>query len=272
MSWLVVKVGGEVAADPAALRALGSDLLVLGERGLRACVVHGGGPQATELSRRLGIQPRLVGGRRITDAETLEVMKMVLPGPVGLALVAAFTSAGLRPLGLAGPSGALVRARKRPPVRVTGAGDELIDMGHVGDVVGIDTGLLELLAGAGYLPVVASLGGDEAGTVYNINADIVAGAAAAALGAAHLFHLTGAPGVLADPNDPTSRVPRLRTVEARAAIAAGSIRGGMIPKIEESLKVLGRGVGAVHIIGAGIAGALVAEVDAPGSVGTVLVP
>jgi acetylglutamate kinase len=268
---MVVKAGGEVAADAEALAGVARDLGNLA-RDARLCVVHGGGPQATELSRRLGIAPRIVGGRRITDAETLEVMKMVLAGSVNLALVGALCAAGLRAVGLAGPSAGLVRARRRPPVVVTGAGPEPIDLGHVGDVTAVNTSLLEMLAEAGYLPVVASLGGGEAGEVYNINADIVAGAVAEALGAARLFHLTGVPGVLRDPADPATRIPRLTAAEARAAIAEGRIRGGMIPKVEESLKVLGRGVGAIHIVGARTQGALSAEASAPGSVGTVLMP
>lgn len=271
MSWIVVKIGGEVAADEAALSVLATDLAELG-RTAKVCVVHGAGPQATDLQKRLGIAPRIVGGRRVTDPATLEVMKMTLAGSVSVGLVSALCAAGVRAVGLAGPSSGLLRARRRPPVVVTGAGSEPIDLGLVGDVVSVNTGLLEVLAAAGYVPVVASLGSDGAGHVYNINADIVAGAVAEALGAAQLFHVTGAPGVLQDPKDPSSRIPRLTVSEARAAMASGRVTGGMIPKIEESLKVLGHRIGAIHIVGAQTPGALCAEARAPGSVGTVLVP
>jgi acetylglutamate kinase len=272
MSFFVVKVGGEVVADRVTLGHLAADIRALSQTGPRLIVVHGGGPQATELAKRLGLTPRIVGGRRVTDAETLEVMKMVLAGTVNLALVSALTAAGLRPVGLSGPSAGLLAARRRPPRVITGGPPEPVDLGFVGDVHAVNTHLLEILAQAGYLPVIACLGADAQGQIYNINADIVAAVLAEALQAERLFHLTGTPGVLRNPDDPDSRIPRLTASEAKAGIAQGSIRGGMIPKIEESLKVLGRGIGAIHIVGISKPGALVAEAREPGSVGTVLLP
>jgi acetylglutamate kinase len=269
---MVVKVGGEVVADPESLSLFARELRALSDSGTRLAVVHGGGPQATALSQRLGITPRIIGGRRITDEGTLEVMKMVLAGSVNLAIVSALVAQGLRPIGLAGPSAGLIQARRRRPVKVTGGGPEPIDLGLVGDVTDVNTALITLLVGADYLPVIASLGGDENGAVYNINADIVAAAVASELAAARLFLVTGAPGVLRNPDDPSSRIPRLTASEAQAAIAGGQIRGGMIPKLEEALKVLGSRIGAIHIVGARSPGYLSGEATSPGSVGTVLLP
>jgi len=268
---IVVKVGGEVVADLALRKNLARGIRALHDEGERVVVVHGGGPQATALAKRLGLEPHIVGGRRITDLETLQVMMRVLAGEVNVTLVSALTAVGLRALGLSGSSAGLVRAQKRPPVVVSGGGPEPIDMGFVGDVVSINVSLLEALSDDGYLPVLGSLGGDDAGAVFNINADIVAGEVAEALGAERLIHLTGAPGVLADVNDPSSRFSTLTASAARAAIAAGKIKGGMIPKVEESLARLHGRIGAIHIVGAATPDGIAAEVRSPGSVGTVLV-
>lgn len=271
MSTLVVKVGGEVIADPTLRHNLAHGLADLRRSGHRVVVVHGGGPQATALSERLGLQPHIVGGRRVTDAETLLVMQRVLAGEVSVTLVAALTAAGLSAVGLSGTSAGLVRARRRPPVVVTGGGPQPIDLGFVGDVVSVNTALLELLLGAGHVPVLCSLGGDAVGGVYNINADIVAGEVAEALAAERLLHLTGAPGVLRDAKDATTRISHLTIETAKAFIAAGQIKGGMIPKVEESLARLHGRIGAIHICGAATPNGLGAEVAEPGSVGTVFV-
>jgi acetylglutamate kinase len=162
----------------------------------------------------------------------------------------------------------LVRAHKRPPKVVSGGGAEPIDFGHVGDPTAFDLPLLETLLGAGYLPVVASLGHDEAGNVYNINADIVANQLAGELQADALVLVTGAPGVLRDVKDPATRIPRLTVDEGRRAIADGTVTGGMIPKLEESFAALALGARAIFIV----AGEVARAVHHPGAVGSVLLP
>jgi acetylglutamate kinase len=265
---LVIKVGGNLAAGAkaAAVAAAVADLAA----GYRVVLVHGGGPQATAMQRRLGQAPNVVGGRRITDAAALEVMKMVVGGQINVDLCRALLAAGARPVGLHGASSRAIAAVRRPPRVVTGCGPEPVDFGWVGDVVGVDGPLLELLLGAGHVPVLACLGADEAGEVYNINADIVANQAAMHLGADHLVLVTDVPGVLRDVGDPDSRFRVLDRAAAEAAIADGTIAGGMIPKIEESLRVLGAGVGSVHIVGEPTPGSLRRELEDPGSVGTAL--
>lgn len=263
---VVVKLGGDVLAG-AALAAVAQDLRDAGASA-RLLVVHGGGPQATALSERLGLAPRIVGGRRVTDAETLDVMKMVVAGKLNVDLVAALRAAGVPAVGLAGASG-VVRARRRPPRVVAGGGSEPVDFGLVGDVTGFDDRLLAVLGDAGYWPVVACLGIADGGVVLNINADVVASQLAGAVGAAALVAVTGVGGVRRDKADPATRIPRLTVAEARAAIAAGAVQGGMIPKLEEAFAPLEAGVPAVHIVAPGeIARALAA----PGSVGTLLLP
>lgn len=267
---VVVKVGGEILAG-GEVRVLAADLAALVARGARVAVVHGGGPQASDLSRKLGIEVRQVAGRRVTDAATLEVMKMVVAGKLNVDLCAALVAAGLRPVGLHGASALAVAAERRPPRVVSGGGPDPIDFGHVGDVTGFNVALLDALLAGGYTPVVACLGADAAGNVYNINADIVGNQLAAALAADHLFLVTSAPGVLRDVRDPSSRLPLLTVAQARAAIADGTVSGGMIPKLEEAIAVVAGGVGAIHILGHLGPGDLLRAAEEPGAVGTTLV-
>ncbi len=270
--WFVVKVGGELAADRALLAAsVGAAVRAFLDAGVRVAVVHGAGPQASELSKRLGLEPRLVGGRRVTDAATLEVMKMTLAGQVSVDVAAAFRLAGVPALCTTGVSAGLVDAVRRPPKPVTGAGPEPVDMGLVGDVVGVRTELFERLAHAGLVPVLGSLAGDGLGNVFNINADTVATRLAAELKAAKLFLVSNVPGVLRDKNDASTRMPRLTRAEALRAIAEGTIVGGMIPKVEESLAMLEQGIEAIHIVGVEPPSALLDEARQPGSRGTAFV-
>lgn len=272
MSTIVIKVGGEIFKG-GELGAVARDVATASARGDRVVVIHGGGPQATAMQKALGQTPRVVAGRRITDEATLEVMKMTVGGQLNIDLCAALLRAGARPVGMSGASSCVIEGRKRPPTRVSGGGDELIDFGLVGDVIGINHELLSLLLLAGYIPVLACLAADSQGMVLNINADAVANQVAAALAADHLVLVTGTPGVLRDIEDVSSRIPRLTAGEAHAAIADGSVSGGMIPKLEESMQVLASGkVGSVHIVGSVEPGDLLREIDEPGALGTVLLP
>jgi acetylglutamate kinase len=269
--YLVVKVGGEVIASPS-MAALAADVAALSKAGECVVIVHGGGPQATELQKQLGQVPHVVAGRRVTDAAALEVMKMTIAGKVNVDACAALLAAGARPLGLHGASSLAVEATRRPPRVVAGGGPDPIDFGHVGDVTSVNRELFALLTGAGYVPVVACLGASARGEVFNINADAVANRVAIALDATALVLVSDVPGVLRDVADPASRIERLTVAEGRAAIAAGTVRGGMIPKLDESFASLADGVRAVHVVGRLGPGDLAREVAQPGSVGTVLVP
>lgn len=263
----VVKLGGDVLAPPL-LTVVAGEIARARAAGHRLVIVHGGGPQATALSQRLGVEPRIVGGRRVTDEPTLDVMKMVVAGKLNVDLCAALRAVGVPAVGLSGSSGA-IRAHRRPPRVVSGGGDAPVDFGLVGDVDGFDGPLLDALEGAGYLVALACLGGAADGQPLNINADVVASQLAAALAADALVACTAVGGVRRDKDDPATRLPRLTVAEARAAIAGGVVQGGMIPKLEEAFTPLESGVRAVHIVGpAEIAGSL----ERPGSAGTLLVP
>lgn len=269
--YVVIKVGGEVVAAQETLGPIARDVAALRRSGIAVVMVHGGGPQATELQKRLGQEPRIVAGRRITDDATLEVMKMVVAGKVNTELCAALVAAGASPVGLHGPSGLVIRAKKRPPRVVEGAGPDHIDFGHVGDVVGVNAALITLLTNAEHVPVIACLGASEDGALYNINADIVASKLAAALEARALVLVSDVPGVLRDVADPRSRIARLTKSEGARAIKDKTATKGMIPKLTEAFAAIDAGVRAVHIVGKLGPGDLEREINEPGSVGTVLV-
>lgn len=267
--WFVVKIGGELAQDRKRLAAsVGAAVRAFLDAGIKVAVVHGGGPQATELQGKLGLTARMVGGRRYTDEATLEVMKMSLAGQVSVDVAAAFRLARVPALCTTGVSAGLINAKKRPPKVVPGGGPEPVDLGLVGDVTEVDTRLFERLAQAGVVPVLGSLAGDAEGSVFNINADTVATRVAARLGAAKLLLVSNVPGVLADRNDPSTRLPRLTPAEAQAKIDAGVIQGGMIPKVEESLEMLEQGIDAIHIVGIQPPEAVLGEAAEPGRFGT----
>jgi acetylglutamate kinase len=263
----VIKLGGDVLAPPA-LDVVAAQIAGAGAAGRRLVVVHGGGPQTTELGRRLGIEPHIVGGRRITDAPALDVMKMVVGGKLNIDLVAALRAAGAAAVGLAGSSG-IIRAHRRPPRAVSGSSGAPVDFGLVGDVNGIDQTLLDALDAADYLPVIACLAAGVGGEVLNINADVVASQLAAAMGAGALVACTAVGGVRKHKDDPATRIERLTVAEAKDAIRDGVVQGGMIPKLEEAFVPLAAGVAAVHIVAPD---EIEATLSAPGSVGTLLVP
>lgn len=266
---IVVKIGGEVVGSGEAA-LLGADLREL-QAGRRIAIVHGGGPQATQLQKQLGLPTTQIAGRRVTDSATLDVMKMAVAGKLNVDLCAILLAAGLSPIGLHGASGHVVKATRRPPTVYPSHGPDPVDMGFVGDVVGFNLELLETLWLKHHVPVIACLGADAHGGVYNINADLVGNQLAAALKAERLFLVTSTPGVLRDVNDPSSRLTKLSCADAKAAIANGVVTGGMIAKLEEAMAVIDQGVGAIHILGKLAPGDLVRAVRDPGSVGTTLV-
>jgi acetylglutamate kinase len=270
---MVVKLGGEVAANADALRSLAEDLSLLTHVGIQIVVVHGGGPQATEMSRRLGLEPVLVGGRRVTDEATLDVAKMVFAGKINTDILSALRRQGVRAVGLSGVDGDVVHATKRPPTRVTdpATGEAtVVDYGHVGDITAVDTGLLRLLLDHRYLPVIASLGSDGEGNILNINADTVAAALAKDLRAAKLIILTSVPGLLRAKDDPASLVSRITTEEARAAMSSGTVSGGMLPKLRALVDAVEGGVERGHVLSGLEAGAILLELFTSKGAGTLV--
>jgi acetylglutamate kinase len=270
MKTIVLKLGGEIVHSPE-LDVVARDLRTLVDGWNRVAIVHGGGPQATALQKRLGLETRMVAGRRYTDPATLEVMKYVVAGQLNVDLSARLLANGVMPVGLHGASGHVVQAVRRPPRVMQGAGPEPVDLGLVGDVVGFNLPLLGDLFERRYVPVIACLGCDANGQALNINGDTVASQLAGALRADALVLVTSTPGVLRDVADPATRIPRITRPEFERMVADGTISGGMIPKLEESFDVLRSGARSVVIVGKLGEGDLVRAVLDPGSAGTVLV-
>jgi acetylglutamate kinase len=270
MSLVVIKLGGEVVADTHHLKLLVTELVALKARGCKVVVIHGGGPQATALTSALGLNPEVVGGRRITSPQVLEVMKMTLGGSVSVDLAAACRAQKLPSLGLSGVSAGLIQAVRRPPRIVSGCGDEPVDFGEVGDVRQVNTQAIHGLLELGYVPIISSLSADDNGRVFNINADIVACHVAVALKVSALVLVTSADGVMRNLDDDRSRFARLSVSQAKALIADGTVYGGMIPKLEESFRVVESGVNRVIILKTTTLGSIEAAISGSTDYGTTL--
>ena len=246
----VLKVGGDIVANGPTLHSMVEQVKACVDAGGRVVIIHGGGPQATALTHRLGLNPNVVGGRRITSPEVLDVMKMTLAGAVSVDLAAA----------------------KRPPRVVSGCGEAPVDFGEVGDVIDVNADAIHRLLNAGFVPVISSLAATAAGRVLNINGDIVACHVAVALQAKGLILLTKTDGVFRDLSDPSTRFPRLTVAEAQALIDDGIVHSGMIPKLEEAFRVLRSGVSQVRICAIGGASILSEDQHVTTASGTLLVP
>ena len=269
----LVKLGGAVADDRESLASLAQDLSLLHNVGIKICVVHGGGPQATELTKRLGHEPRFVEGRRVTDENALEVAKMVFAGKISLEILGALRGEGLRAVGLSGVAGDLIHAARRAPTRVkdpkTGETRE-VDMGHVGDIVRVDTSVLRLLMDGGFVPVVSSLGADEKGNVLNINADTVATALAIDMKADKFIFMTDVDGILRRKDDPKTLESRLTLAQIDRMVAKGKIAGGMLPKVKACTDAVKGGVERVHILNGSKSHTLLLEIFTKHGVGTLI--
>jgi acetylglutamate kinase len=269
----VVKLGGEVLSEPDILDSVTGQLALLSSLSIRLVVVHGGGPQATALSRRLGMEPRMVAGRRVTDDGALDVAKMVYAGQINVDLLAALRDHRVQAVGLSGVDAELITAHRRPPVSVVDdAGATVrVDYGHVGDIDRVDPRVLVTLMEARMVPVVASLAGGDGSEVYNVNADTVAESLAVALRAQKLIFLTGAPGVLRDRNDPSTLVTFADPDDLAGLMANGALAGGMRPKVEACIRAATGGVERTHIIDGRAPDALLLEVFTGAGCGTMIV-
>lgn len=269
----VVKLGGDVLNDAEVLDQVAAQIALLSSLSIRLVVVHGGGPQATALSRRLGQEPTIIAGRRVTDDAALEVAKMVYAGALSSDLVAALREHRVQAVGLSGVDADLITAHRRPPVALVddaGATRE-VDFGHVGDVDRVDPRVITTLVEARFVPVVASLAGDDEGNIYNVNADTVAESLAVALRAQKLIFLTGAPGVLRDRNDPATLVTFADPDDLAGLMASGALVGGMRPKVEACIRAATGGVERTHIIDGRAPDALLLEVFTGSGCGTMIV-
>jgi len=263
----VIKYGGHAMGDAELARLFASDIVLLKQVGIHPVVVHGGGPQIGQMLERLRIQSEFVDGLRVTDAETVQIVEMVLSGAINKQIVTAINAAGGTAIGLSGKDGSLIQAtRLRRRTRDTESNiEKILDLGFVGEPQQIDPQVLTALEQSGMIPVIAPIGVGPAGETYNINADTVAGAVAAAVGAARLLLLTDVVGVL-DKNK--ELVTDLKVSEARALIADGTVSGGMIPKLETCMQAVEGGVDASVILDGRIPHAMLLEIFTDRGLGT----
>jgi len=265
----VVKVGGGVFADAAATRVLIEQIAILHYFGVRVVLVHGGGAQLTELSAALGVPTHMVEGRRVTDQKAIDVTAMVLNGLINTRLLGICRALDIEAVGLSGVDAGLVRAHRRAPVKSSTG--ELIDFGLVGDIAAVNTSVLKKLLDNGLMPVVSPLSADESGTLLNINADTVAAALGAALGAEKLILCTGAPGILGDVNDPGSLISYTDVHGLKRLREEGRIADGMLPKAKAIEDALRSGVQRVHVVSYQSPEGILGEVFTNEGTGTLIV-
>jgi acetylglutamate kinase len=270
----VVKLSGKVTEVHENLTSLAEELALLHQVGIRICVVHGGGKQLSELARRLGIEQTIIEGRRVTDDATLEMAKMIFAGKINTDILAALRHRSIEAVGLSGVDGNIVHAERRPPKEIlnreTGVRDK-VDFGHVGDVVQINARLLTVLLDHGYLPVISSLGADDEGMVFNINADTIASEIAVQLKAEKLILLSDVDGIYLTAGDPQTKLSRVTAAEAGELIRSGAASGGMIPKLQRITVLLERGVHSAHNISGNNRNALLQEIFTDKGTGTMIV-
>lgn len=265
----VVKVGGEALLSIETAAPLFDQIAILQALGIQIVVVHGGGPQTSELTRKLGHEPVTIEGRRVTDDAALEAVIMSINGKAQSVALSACKAVGLSAVAISGADGGLISAvRRRPQVQADGT---QIDFGNVGDVTGVDASVLLQLLKSGRLPVVSPLTTGDDGKFLNINADTVAAEIAVALGAAKLIIVTGAPGILKDADDARSLVSYMDLSALDEMEASGALKAGMKPKAAAVRRALGGGVSRVHVIGSGTQDSLLVEVLTNQGCGTLIV-
>jgi acetylglutamate kinase len=268
---VVVKYGGHAMGEEGTALRFGRDIALLEQVGVNPVVVHGGGPQINAMLKRLNVKSNFVQGLRVTDEEMLDVVEMVLAGPVNKQVAEAITRAGAIAVGISGKDGGLIRARKltrtyRDPDSNI---EKVLDLGFVGEPEAVDPRVLQLMIGADIVPVVAPVGVGADGQTYNINADTVAGAIAGALGAERLLMLTDVRGVLGPDG---ALIPEMTVDQVKQGIADGWISGGMIPKVETCIYAVERGVKGAVILDGRVPHAVLLELFTDGGAGTLIKP
>ena len=246
---VVIKYGGHAMLNQELKEAVLTDLVLMKYVGMNPVIVHGGGPEITDMLNRVGKESRFVDGLRVTDKETMEIVEMVLVGKINKEIVTMISRIGGRAVGLSGKDGDLFEAvKKYRKVRTPEGGEEMADIGFVGDISRVNPEIVATVISEGYIPVVAPVAVGQDGQSYNVNADYAAGRLASALGADKLIILTDVEGIMADRSDPASLFSKLKADDIPRLIDRGIIEGGMIPKVECCLDALASGVKTTHIL------------------------
>lgn len=269
---IVIKYGGHAMINDELKQAVINDVILMKLIGINPVIVHGGGPEITDMLARLQIPSRFVGGSRVTDDATMEIVEMVLVGKINKEIVALINRHGGRAVGLSGKDANLIQAVKKMGKSIDLSGNELTqDIGFVGDVKKINPEIIQTVIKEGYIPIVAPVGVGEEGESYNINADYVAGEVATALGAAKLILLTDVEGIFKDYNNKKSLISELELNQVNDLIARGTISGGMIPKVECCVQAVEAGVTTTHILDGRIPHSILLEIFTDKGIGTMVV-
>jgi len=256
---VVVKYGGNAMTDPTLAAQFAEDVVLMHQVGIKPVIVHGGGPQITELHGRLGKETEFKDGHRVTDAESLEITRMVLVGKVNREIVSLINRHGPSAVGISGEDAGLLLAAERHP-----------ELGFVGDVEAVNPHIIERLLAEDLIPVVSTIGSDESGQAYNINADAVAGAVAAALGAEKVVYLTNVEGLQRNAADPTTLIGRATAAELDALVETDVVGAGMIPKVAACIHAVQHGVSSAHMINGTIPHVLLVELFTDAGIGTMI--
>lgn len=270
---VMIKYGGHAMIDSDAMSSTARDTVLLKYVGMEPMVVHGGGPEISRSMNKLGKEPKFIGGLRITDSETMDIVKMVLVGKINTDIVSKVCLHGGKGIGISGKDNQLIKANKKAPhVMVDNStGEEItVDLGLVGEIESVNTEIMEMLTENNYIPIVSPIGVDETGDTLNLNADTVAGDIAAKMEAEKLIILTDVPGILEDPKDPETLIKRVKVDEIKDLIDNGIVKDGMIPKVLTCVNAVENGVKSAHIIDGRIKHSVLLEIFTTKGIGTMI--
>ena len=258
--------------DENAMSSTARDTVLLKYVGMQPMVVHGGGPEISRSMDRMGKEPQFIGGLRVTDEETMDIVKMVLVGKINTEIVSKIGLHGGKSLGISGKDSFLLESSRKGPTQIQHENGEIleVDLGYVGKIDKVNSDLIEHLTSNDYIPVISPIGIDKNGNTLNLNADTVAGSIASEVDAEKLIVLTDVPGLLADPDDPESLIRRARVDELRELIGDGTISGGMIPKIETCINAVENGVKTAHILDGRLNHSILLEIFTKHGIGTMI--
>jgi len=270
---VMIKYGGHAMIDSNAMSSTARDTVLLKYVGMEPMVVHGGGPEISRSMNKLGKEPKFIGGLRITDSETMDIVKMVLVGKINTDIVSKVCLHGGKGIGISGKDNQLIKAQKKAPHVMMDnlTGEEItVDLGLVGEIESVNTEIMEMLTENNYIPIVSPIGVDATGETLNLNADTVAGDIAAKMEAEKLIILTDVPGILEDPNDPETIIKRVKVDEIKDLIDNGIVKDGMIPKVLTCVNAVENGVKSAHIIDGRIQHSVLLEIFTTEGIGTMI--
>jgi acetylglutamate kinase len=270
---ILIKYGGHAMIDEGAMESTARDTVLLKYVGMQPIVVHGGGPEISRSMNKLGKEPKFIGGLRITDQETMDIVKMVLVGKISTEIVANICLHGGKGVGISGKDNHLLKARKRAPEVIVNSetGEErTVDLGLVGEIESVNPEIIDMLTNNDYIPIISPIGVDDQANTLNLNADTVAGDVASNVGAEKLIILTDVPGILEDPKDPETLIKKAGAAEILELIDQGIVRDGMLPKVSTCLNAIQNGVSSAHIIDGRIKHSTLLEIFTKKGIGTMI--